>query len=484
MTQPTTEKKKRNPVSIVADWLNSRFGLTYPVLRPAPRYAVSPLYWLGALTVVAFLIQGISGVIMMLYYVPSPSQAYPSTIFVLQEVNLGRFLETVHLYTAYAMIMLAFMHMMRGYFVSVYKKPREAMWVVGMLMGFVTLGFGLTGYLLPWTVVSKSATDVTIGMIDTLPPQLASFIGFLVAEAGGDATTLLRFYDLHVVVLPAVLLVLLTVKMYMLEVHGISAPSTKDPLSAEAKRLIPVFPDLTFYLLELAALFGAGMLLISAVFPLQLPPEYSAQLAAQYSPQPDWYFLWMYQILKISIFEGPGMPVALSLVTILLILLVVLPFIDKREERRIISRPGFVTLGVVFVAELFVLSYWGLVTPGQVIPVEQAVEILGGTALAVALISLGVFRFARRMVNRNVSISRNSHSSGRSAQSVTSLKFVTVLTLGAVSMGNLFNSIVWLVQSGLSMSGAGYIMISTVVLVLAALGAAHLMAKRRLDSEF
>jgi quinol-cytochrome oxidoreductase complex cytochrome b subunit len=358
------------------------------------------------------------------------------------------------------------------------------MWVVGMLMGFVTLGFGLTGYLLPWTVVSKSATDVTIGMIDTLPPQLASFIGFLVAGAGGDATTLLRFYDLHVVVLPAVLLVLLTVKMYMLEVHGISAPPTKDPLSAEAKRLIPVFPDLTFYLLELAALFGAGMLLISAVFPLQLPPEYSAQLAAQYIPQPDWYFLWMYQILKISIFEGPGMPVALALVTILLILFVILPFVDKGEARRITSRPKFVTLGVVFVAELIVLSYWGLVTPGQVIPMEQAVEILGGTALAVALISLGVFRFARRMVNREISISRNSNGSGRSAQSVTSLKFVTVLTLGAVSMGNLFNSIVRLVQSGLSMSGAEYITISTLVLVLAALGAAHMTAKRGLSSEF
>ncbi|MDG6971472.1 MAG: cytochrome bc complex cytochrome b subunit, partial [Nitrososphaerota archaeon] len=157
--------EKSGLIQRMAGWFDSRFGLSYPLLRPVPRYALSPFYWLGALAVVAFVIQGVTGAIMMLYYVPSPTQAYSSTQYVFQSVYNGRFLETIHLYTAYAMIMLAFMHMMRGYFVSVHKKPREAMWIIGMLMGFVTLGFGFTGYLLPWTVVSKSATDVGIGMV-------------------------------------------------------------------------------------------------------------------------------------------------------------------------------------------------------------------------------------------------------------------------------------------------------------------------------
>ncbi|HKT21998.1 MAG TPA: DUF4405 domain-containing protein, partial [Nitrososphaerales archaeon] len=115
----------------LAAWFDSRLGLGYPLLRPVPRYALNPFYWLGALAVVAFVIQGVTGVIMMLYYVPSPTQAYSSTLYIFQSVYNGRFLETIHLYTAYAMVMLAFMHMMRGYFVSVHKKPREAMWVVG-----------------------------------------------------------------------------------------------------------------------------------------------------------------------------------------------------------------------------------------------------------------------------------------------------------------------------------------------------------------
>ena len=232
-------------------WLDTRLGLSKPLFRPVPQYAINPFYWLGALAVTAFVIQGITGVIMMLYYVPSPTEAYSSTQYIFNAVPYGRFLETVHLYTAYAMIMLTFMHLMRGYFVSVQKKPRELMWVVGMLMGFVTLGIGFTGYLLPWTVVSKSATDVGAGMISALPPGISSFLSFLIVGAGGDSTTILRFYDLHIILLPAVLLVLLAAKMYMLETHGVSDPIAG--VSEKRRRLIPVFPDATVYVLELAA---------------------------------------------------------------------------------------------------------------------------------------------------------------------------------------------------------------------------------------
>ncbi len=263
---PENHDEHKSKLIRLSRWFDSRLGLSYELLRPAPQYTVNPFYWLGALAVVAFVIQGVTGVIMMLYYVPSPTDAYSSTLYIFQSVSYGRFLETVHLYTAYAMIMLAFMHMMRGYFVSVHKKPREIMWIVGMGMGFVTLGFGFTGYLLPWTVVSKSATDVGIGMIAALHPPVYSLLNFIIVGAGGDATELLRFYDLHIIILPAVLLVLLAVKMYMLETHGISEPVLGGELSERKKKLVPIFPDMSLYLLELAALFGSGMLLISALF--------------------------------------------------------------------------------------------------------------------------------------------------------------------------------------------------------------------------
>ena len=234
----TREPEQHGKLTRMANSFDSRLSLSYPLLRPAPRYSINPFYWLGALAVTAFVIQGVTGIMMMLYYVPTPTQAYSSTQYIFQNVSYSRFLETVHFYTAYAIIMLAFMHMMRGYFVSVHKKPRELMWIVGMVMGFVTLGFGFTGYLLPWTVVSKSATDVGIGMIDAMPQPLSSFLSFLIVGVGGDSTELLRFYDLHVVVLPAALLLLLVGKMYMLEAHGISEPASGSSQSPEKRTFI------------------------------------------------------------------------------------------------------------------------------------------------------------------------------------------------------------------------------------------------------
>ncbi|MGA2200243.1 MAG: cytochrome b N-terminal domain-containing protein, partial [Nitrososphaerales archaeon] len=210
-------------------WLDSRLGLSYPLLRPVPQYSINPFYWIGALTVVAFVIQGVTGIILLIWYVPNPTVAYQATAYVFSSVNYGRFLETVHLYGAYSMILLAFMHMMRNYFVSSHKSPRELMWVFGMAMGFITLGFGFTGYLLPWTVVSVDATNVGLGLLGNLPSALSSFAQSLLGISGGDATELVRFYDIHIVILPAILLLLLFGKMYMFEAHGAAAPAKGIP---------------------------------------------------------------------------------------------------------------------------------------------------------------------------------------------------------------------------------------------------------------
>jgi len=462
----------------LAAWFDTRLGLTYPLLRPAPRYSINPFYWLGALTVVAFLIQGVTGIMMMLYYVPSPADAFGSTQYIFQSVYYGRFLQTVHLYTAYAMIMLAFMHMMRSYFVSVYKKPREMMWVVGMVMGFVTLGFGFTGYLLPWTVVSKSATDVGIGIIDALPATISSFLSFLIVGAGGDATELLRFYDLHVVVLPAVLLVLLTVKMYMLEAHGVAEPTTGSPIEQRASRSLPIFPDVTIYLLGLAAMFGSAMLLISAIFPLSLPPMYTPQLAAQFTAQPDWYFLWIYQILKISAFEGSGLPVALGLVTLILVALLALPFIDKGSSRRIAERPIFVTIGLIFIAELFVLAYWGLESPGQVIATDDAAMILGAVALIVGTSSFALYTvFGQRGAPSPDSKEKVSKTQGKFA---TALAFVLLLSSGAMAIGASLNAIVRVVLYGTSASSLVQLGLSIGFLSVVAFSTVFLMYRMEL----
>jgi quinol-cytochrome oxidoreductase complex cytochrome b subunit len=494
------DENKDKPIPRLVRWFDSRLGLSHEMLRPAPQYSINPFYWLGALAVVAFVIQGISGIMMMLYYVPTPALAYSSTKYIFQSVSYGQFLETVHLYTAYAMIMLAFLHMMRGYFVSVHKKPRELMWVVGMGMGFVTLGFGFTGYLLPWTVVSKSATDVGIGMMNALPPQIASFLTFLVTGTGADASVILRFYDLHVVVLPAVLLVFLVLKMYMLETHGVAEPSRGLDSVPEKKRgMIPIFPDVSFYLLELAALFGSAMMLISVAFPIALPPEYTPLLASQYVSQPDWYFLWIYQVLKIAIFEGPGLTIALGLVSVIFVALIVLPFIDRGQSTSFVTRKRFVTLGLIFVAEVIVLTVWGLLTPGKIIPNEQSVLVLGGTALMVALVSAATYRLVFRRLpgvgslpTASPSVPARAEGGGpRPKDPVASLRTASLWTAGTFAVllgtsvyfiGGTFAAMAQMIAEGPSGSALFSLGTSIAGLSLAAVTSSYLLYRLDLGS--
>jgi len=377
------------PVRKIAEWIDSRVGITNTMLRPGPEYSLNVFYWLGALMVMAFLLQGLTGLLMLLYYTPTVTEAYSSTLFIIKYVPLGNLLETIHLYSAYAMILLAFMHLMRGYFASVQKKPREFMWVVGMLMGLVVLGFGLTGYLLPWTVVSKSATDVTIGMISFLPGQLGPALKFLIAGPGSDTSELARFFDLHVVLLPAVFVVLLVFKMYMFEIHGAAEPAT----GVKGKvRNIPWFPNILVYFSMLSAIFLALLVAVSVVFPISLPPEFNPATASAYTPQPEWYFLWVYQILKFSVFEGPSITAALALVSVLLALLILLPFLDRRRERNPARRPIYTTLGLIAVVEVLVLTVWGYLTPGQVIPDSDAVIVTVGVAVVISIMSWITYR--------------------------------------------------------------------------------------------
>ncbi len=470
---------KQGPVVRVVRWLDSRLGLSYPLLRPVPRFSINPFYWLGALTVVAFTIQAVTGMILLVWYVPDPASAYQSTAFIFSSVTDGRFLETIHLYGAYSMILLAVMHMMRNYFVSSFKKPREAMWLVGMLMGFVTLGFGFTGYVLPWTQISVDATKRGHQPAESAPSQpVVSFAKNLLGVTSGYSTELVRFEAIHIVLLPAALLLLLFGKMYMLEAHGIAPPAGE--LTPKQQRLIPLFPNVTVYLLELSALFTAALLVISAAFPYALPAQFSIPAAPNTPPpQPDWYFLWMYQILKLDVFEGTvGLSLGLTVITLIFAALFVLPFIDRGEEKRIAKRPLYITLGAIFVAELAVLIYWGSVTPGQTIPNYEAVLVLGGTALGVAVIFAGIYKvmFSKLTGSLTPDAAAQSRSmSMRRAQLWTGSLFTLLLVGGSLAISGSISAFATMVTSGITygellvlagyLSGLGLVLFGTIYLL-------------------
>jgi ubiquinol-cytochrome c reductase cytochrome b subunit len=421
----------------IADWLESRLGLRATVLRPVPEYSLKPFYWLGALTVVAFLMQAFTGLLMLIYYVPTTDQAYSSTTYIIKTVPLGWLLESMHLYGSYSMILLALLHMFRGYFASVHKKPREMMWVTGMLMGLVVLGFGLTGYLLPWTVVSKSATDVSIGMLSFLPAQIGSVLTFLLAGPGSNTGELSRFFDLHIAVLPAALLALLGLKMYLFEVHGAAEPSAGPKESKE----VPWFPRVFLYFAMIGSVFVAVVLLASAVFPISLAAEFSPQAASGYVPQPEWYFLSLYQVLKFASFEGQGVYYAMGGVTVILALFILLPFIDRGTRRDAGSRPLYTTIGLILVAELATLTVWGYFTPGQVIPDLQALMIVGAVALLTVIVTVSSYWILNRRKDLQGGKSGLDLTKPVLGHATTNGVFVGLLMMGSVSMAGLVSSL-------------------------------------------
>jgi quinol-cytochrome oxidoreductase complex cytochrome b subunit len=232
-------------------------------------------------------------------------------------------------------------------------------------------------------VVSKAATDVAIGMISLVPGQIGLILKFLITGSGDDQTTLWRFVNIHTVILPIVLLALLVLKLYMFEVHK-AAPI---PYRKGRIKVLPWFPKVFSYLLMISSVYLAFLFAITAFFPLILPPEFSPEIASKYVAQPDWYFLWIYQILKFSVFEGTHVYYALGGVVIFLMIIFLLPFIDKGAERNPISRPIYTSIGAVILIIFIGLSIWGYLTPGQVIPISKAVMVMGGLALATAIVT-------------------------------------------------------------------------------------------------
>jgi len=379
----------------VQKWIEERFGIKSVdnILRPIPNFSFRPDYWTGAILTTGFIMQGLTGFLLLLYYVPTPDQAWASTHYIMSSLPYGSLVLTFHLYDAYAIILIAFLHMFRHFFVGAYKKPREAMWFYGVILGLITLGFGFTGYLLPWTVVSKSATDVGIGMLNYFPNWLTAPLKSLIVGNGTDAAELTRFFALHVILLPLLLALFLFLKLYTFEVHGIAPPLGHS--ESENVKKTSWMPGGILYVLMLALFYIGGLLIISSVFPATLPPEYSVQASMSVTPEPDWYFLWIYQILKLSIFEGPNIIYALILVGLMFVILFLVPLIDTREGRSPSERPVIFTLGMIVATSIVFLTVWAYLTPGLTIPFYQAVIYIGGIALIEALAAYAALRRRR-----------------------------------------------------------------------------------------
>ena len=213
----------------LGDWLDERFEWHKVweaiFLRKVPH--VNWWYTLGSATLFVAVMQGITGILLTLYYVPTPDHAYDSVIYISTQLPAGWFIRGLHHWGASAMVVLVVLHLLRVFFYGAYKYPREATWLTGVVLFLVVIGFGFTGYLLPWDQKAYWATTVgtrIAGVVPGLGPWILR-----IARGGEDlsAVTLARFFGVHIWVLPAALAILILVHLYLVIRIGISAVPEK-----------------------------------------------------------------------------------------------------------------------------------------------------------------------------------------------------------------------------------------------------------------
>ncbi len=213
-------------------WLDERADLTRtfsPLLfRKIPR-GVGWWYTFGSATLFVFILQAVTGIFLAMYYSPSPDHAYDSVEYLTQEIAMGSFVRGLHHWGASAMVVLVVVHMLRIVIMAAYKYPRELTWIVGVFLLLLTMGFGFTGYLLPWDEKAYWATTVGTNMAGTVPVIGGYLLKLLRGGSELGAVTLTRFYAFHVLLLPALSGALVAAHLYLVVKQGISAPPEREP---------------------------------------------------------------------------------------------------------------------------------------------------------------------------------------------------------------------------------------------------------------
>ena len=388
-------------------WLEERLGMS-AVLdflrhKQIPQNRHTAWMYTGSVILLFLGIQVVTGILLAFYYRPTLEAANKSVGEIMTKVPLGWIIRSVHSWSATFMIAAVFVHMLSLWMVKSYRPPRELTWMSGAVLLVFTLAFGFTGYLLPWDDLSLAAIKVGTDIPSAIPVVGAWATKFL---RGGDdvsGDTLSRFHTFHVCVLPLLLLAFIGFHLYLIQKLGMSLPLGADE-KKEAERALPFWPNFVYR--EAIVWSGLiGLLVTVAVF---LPPSLgkSADLMAP-APEgitPEWYFLFLFQTLKIfpaNMIFVTGEAVAVLLIMVGAALVFFLPVIDTRpgeKKGRIITwaAPALLAYAVA-------MSIWSLTgAKAQPVSVTAAPQnIRESTAIYVFIgwtwLSIGVLFYLLRL---------------------------------------------------------------------------------------
>ncbi len=355
-------------VQAVRDWLEDRLGISqvaeFASHKTVPVHRYTVFYYLGGMTLFFFLVQVCTGILLMLYYRPSAEEAFESVEFIMTTVPFGWLIRSIHSWSANLMVFFAFIHLVTVYFMKAYRPPRELTWMTGVLLLFLILGFGFSGYLLPWNQLAFFATKVgtdIAGVVPIIGPWMLRFL------RGGDRVTggtLSRFYGWHVAILPAITTTLLGAHLLLVQLKGMSVPP-KIEREAQRKpmRFFPHFAlrDLSGWILALGVIAA-----LAALFPWELGEKADAFAPAYQNIRPEWYYVFMFQTLKLvpggEIFHVEYEAIPILFFGLAGAVLLLVPFLDrnvvKTGKSPLFTAAGI--LGLIFVVGMTCYGYASL----------------------------------------------------------------------------------------------------------------------------
>jgi ubiquinol-cytochrome c reductase cytochrome b subunit len=305
-------------------------------------------YVLGSSILIVTVIMVVTGIWQLLYYVPTVDHAYDSTSYLRTQVPFGWLIYNLHYWGANAMVILVVLHMARVFIWGAYKKPREVTWFAGVILLLITLGLSFTGAALPWDERGYWAAEVGTSITDTIP-----IVGDLVKRLirGGEVMgqlTLSRFFVVHAAILPGALLLLIGFHLVAFRRFGSVGPWDK----IKRQRSGRFWPNQVAKDALVASLVLLGLIALAVYAPAPFAGP-ADPVDTSYTPKPEWNFLFLYEALKF--FPGKLEPVGtLGLPTLAILLLVLLPFLDRKPERSPLRRP-IVMLGG-FIAAIAIVS--------------------------------------------------------------------------------------------------------------------------------
>ena len=321
-----------------------------------------PSFRLGWLSTYFVFFETITGILLMLWYTPSPEIAYGDMLTILSNVPLGQLMRDMHRLGAEFMVAVVALHMMRTWITGSYKKPRQFTWFSGLLLLVLTGFLSFSGYLLPWDQLSLWAVTIGASMAEATP-VVGDQVNLLLRGAPElGANGLLRFYLLHVLALPALLFVMTGVHYYKVIIHGHSLPPQRENIGEDSAKRVPLdrrvyfVPDvLTNEMMWLGAVTFIITVLCIWFYHAPLENHADPQVTPLGTTAP-WYFLWIQGALKL----GDKFVWGVAFPSIALGALALLPYLDVTPSRRYAHRRFMLTLAMLLVSATTILSYMGL----------------------------------------------------------------------------------------------------------------------------